>query len=161
MTPLNLRETQHVGQAKNILGDTDVPQRAFWSNNALPFRSLEFEKGLLQKRIEGLLADTRDHGLLSAAAEDSVTPRAADAIRLLRQRVEQMGQQLQASTVPSALTEQHICSTPTPHAALMLEDVLGKPNACRTFSTFKLQQQIASGFRMFETFQWWFSCTLS
>lgn len=54
----------------------------------------------MEKRIEGLLADTRDHELLSAAAEDSVTPRAADAIRVLRQRVEQMGQQLQASTVP-------------------------------------------------------------
>ncbi|BDA46198.1 probable protein CASP [Coccomyxa sp. Obi] len=61
----------------------------------LRVRSLELEKCLLEKRIEGLLTDTRDHGFLSAAAEDSVTPRAADAIRLLRQRVEQTGQQLQ------------------------------------------------------------------
>ncbi len=60
-------------------------------------RSLELEKDLLEKRINGLIAGSQDRAGQFAAAEDSVTPRAADAIRSLRQEVEQLGQQLEAS----------------------------------------------------------------
>ena len=115
-----------------------MPRGAFSSYDAVPFRSLELEKGLLEKRIEGLLAETRDHGLLSAAAEDSVTPRAADAIRLLRQRVEQMGQHLQASTVPSAYFTQRGCSTPIPRNLPLYTGTCAlQAYACRACHTFQ------------------------
>ncbi|KAK9906857.1 hypothetical protein WJX75_009234 [Coccomyxa subellipsoidea] len=68
----------------------------------LRVRSLELERGLLEERIAVLMAGSQDCSSTSAAAEDSITPRAADAIRSLRQEVEQLGHQLEEAEVGHA-----------------------------------------------------------
>lgn len=70
-------------------------------------RSLELERGLLEERIAVLMARSQDCSSTSVAAEDSITPRAADAIRSLRQEVEQLGQQLEASAAHHILHLPH------------------------------------------------------